>query len=186
MDRKIAKFEKVSFEEFKSAVLKHVPQLFPPTPTVEANLRSAYDAIKLPERGTAGSAGYDIFAPFDFTVDIDKDIVIPTGIRCKIEDGWFLDINPRSGQGFKHGIHLANTRGIIDSDYYNADNEGHIMVKLVNDSATAKQSVFAHDQMFSVEQGKAFCQGIFTIYGLTVDDNQTDKRTGGFGSTDNK
>ena len=51
-----------------------------------------------------------------------------------MKKGWFLGIYPRSGQGFKYGIKLANTVGIIDSDYYHSDNEGHIFIKFVNDS----------------------------------------------------
>ena len=141
-----------------------------------------YDKITLPRRSTEGSGGYDICVPYDITVAFKSASVVPTGLRCRIADGWFLDINPRSGQGFKQGIRLANTRGIIDSDYYSADNEGHIMVKITNESC-----VNTEETAFEVAANKAFCQGIFTIYGITEDDDPIDqKRTGGFGSTDNK
>lgn len=171
----VAKFEKVSFEQFCKDWTAKCP--IAKTKWTEDELKNIYDNIQLPTRGTTGSAGYDIKAPVDFTVKFGSSLVIPTGIRCKIEDGWFLDINPRSGQGFKFGIRLANTRGIIDSDYYGADNEGHIMIKIVNESNVAAEKDFA------VEKNTAFAQGIFTIYGITEDDAASEKRTGGFGST---
>ncbi|MBO4452329.1 MAG: dUTP diphosphatase [Clostridia bacterium] len=131
-----------------------------------------YDGIILPKRATAGSAGYDIFSPCDFTLKAGEEIIIRTGIRVKIEDGWFFMILPRSGSGFKYGVRLANTAGIIDSDYYNADNEGHIMIKLVGG-----------DRDYEVKKGSAFAQGIFVPYGITVDDDCSGERKGGFGST---
>jgi dUTP pyrophosphatase len=173
---KIAQFEKVSFEQFKKDWLKHNPTA--KTAWSDAELEELYAAIKLPTRATNGSAGYDIIAMHDITVPFGGSVIIPTGIRCNIDNGWFLDLNPRSGHGFKYGIHLANTRGIIDSDYYNADNEGHIMVKILNDCNTLTNNPFI------VEKGKGFCQGIFTIYGITKDDECDAERHGGFGSTD--
>ena len=173
---RIAKFEKVSFEQFKNDWLAKNPTS--KTKWTDEEIRSVYDSIALPKRGTAGSAGYDITASYDINIPFGTSVVIPTGLRCKIENGWFLDLNPRSGHGFKFGIHLANTRGIIDSDYYNADNEGHIMVKIVNDCNALTESAF------SVEKGKGFCQGIFTIYGITEDDACETERHGGMGSTD--
>lgn len=171
----IAKFEKVSFEQWKNDMLigdfKEVYSRFP-----EAALKQMYDSIKLPKRATTGSAGYDFYLPLPMLdIPVDTSITIPTGIRCKIDEGWVLKAYPRSGQGFKYGVHLANTVGIIDADYYGADNEGHINIKLVNDSHLKKQIEFS--------QGDAFCQGIFVPYGTTVDDEVSAKRTGGFGST---
>ena len=135
--------------------------------------REGYENIVLPRRATAGSAGYDFIAPYDFTLDIGEEIVIDTGIRAKIADGWVLVILPRSGSGFKYGVRLANTAGVIDSDYFNADNEGHIKIKLVGAS-----------KKYEVKAGTAFAQGIFLPYGITEDDDCTDERHGGFGSTD--
>lgn len=169
---KIAKFEKVSFEQFKTDWLKVFPN------AVDWLIESIYKNIKLPMRSTAGSAGYDFYLPNEIDLIEGKSMVIPTGIRCKIDDGWMLAVFPRSGHGFKYGIHLANTVGIIDADYYNADNEGHIQIKLVNDSKLAKD--------IELESGTAFCQGIFIPFGITVDDNAEGERTGGFGSTDKK
>lgn len=135
--------------------------------------RDGYENIKLPCRATAGSAGYDFIAPYDFVLDVGEEIVIDTGIRAKIADGWVLIIFPRSGSGFKFGVRLANTAGVIDSDYFNADNEGHIKIKLVGGT-----------KKYTVRAGDAFAQGIFLPYGITEDDNCVSERRGGFGSTD--
>lgn len=134
--------------------------------------RNGYENIILPHRATAGSAGYDFIAPYDFTLEAGGELIIDTGIRAKIADGWVLVILPRSGSGFKYGVRLANTAGVIDSDYFNADNEGHIKIKLVGGSKT-----------YSVKAGDAFAQGIFLPYGITEDDDCETERRGGFGST---
>ena len=135
--------------------------------------REGYESIRLPERATAGSAGYDFFAPYDFTLEAGGEIVISTGVRVRMESDWVLVLLPRSGQGFKYGVRLANTAGVIDSDYFNAENEGHIMIKLIGGSRD-----------LTVKQGSAFAQGIFLPYGITEDDSADGERTGGFGSTD--
>ena len=137
--------------------------------------KDAYEIIKLPKRATKGSAGYDFYAPFDFTLKPGETIKIPTGIRCKMEEGWVLKIYPRSGLGFKYRLQLNNTVGIIDSDYYYSDNEGHIMIKITNDSNENKT--------VEVQKGQGFAQGIFVEFGITYDDDTTDERNGGFGST---
>lgn len=164
----IAKFEKVSFEQFEKDWLK----CFPDTQDVKA----VYDSIKLPQRATVGSAGYDFYAPQDITFENDKSTLVPTGIRSKIDEGWVLSIYPRSGLGFKHRCQLDNTVGIIDSDYYNSSNEGHIMIKISCDAHDAGHSAV-------VNSGDGFAQGIFTPFGITVDDEADGVRDGGFGST---
>lgn len=165
---RIAAFEKVSFEQFEKDWMKNFPET--------ENVRKIYDSIKLPERATTGSAGYDFYAPAEITVDKGKSTLIPSGIRSRIEDGWVLCIFPRSGLGFKHRMQLDNTVGIIDADYYNSSNEGHIMVKLSCD---------AHDDGHSVtvNGGEGFAQGIFMPFGITTDDSADGVRDGGFGST---
>lgn len=140
------------------------------------NCDKVYQTIKLPCRGTQCSAGYDFFAPYEIKLDPHQTIVVATGIRAFMPDNWVLLIMPRSGLGFKYRLRLDNTVGVIDADYVNSDNQGHIMVKLTNEG----------DKPLVVEQGKAFAQGIFVQYGLTEDDNATAQRTGGFGSTDKK
>ena len=130
--QRIAKFEKVSFEQYKKDWLDQHPS------DSEEKIREIYDGIRLPKRATTGSAGYDFFAPHDFTLHPGEAIKILTGIRVWIEDGWVLKLYPRSGLGFKFRLQFNNTVGIIDSDYYGSDNEGHIQAKLTNDSREGK------------------------------------------------
>lgn len=164
--KRIAKFHKVSYEQFFESCKEEFD---------ENEIKEMYGDIKLPVRATAGSAGYDIFAPFDFALAPSETIKIPTGIRCEIDEGWVLKIYPRSGLGFKFRLQLNNTVGIIDSDYFYSDNEGHIFVKITNDSNENKT--------VEVKKGTGFAQGIFVEYGITVDDEATGVRNGGFGST---
>ena len=138
-------------------------------------LSDYYDLLKPPTRATKGSAGYDFESPISFELKPGETIKIPTGIRVKINDGWVLKLYPRSGLGFKFRVQMNNTVGIIDSDYYNSDNEGHIFCKITNDTN--------EDKTVSVNKGTGFCQGIFVEYGITFDDDVTDERNGGFGST---
>lgn len=163
--KKIALFEKVSRERF----LRDAADF----PNVDLN--EVYDAITMPRRATAGSAGYDLRTPFALSLAPGQSAKIPTGLRVRIAEGWMLALYPRSGLGFKYRLQLDNTVGIIDSDYYFADNEGHIFVKITNDSRTGKT--------VELSAGDAFAQGIFTEYGVIEDDDATAARTGGFGST---
>ncbi|MCD7723145.1 MAG: deoxyuridine 5'-triphosphate nucleotidohydrolase [Clostridiales bacterium] len=169
--KRIAEFQKVSREQFTEAWLKNFP--------LSGGADGIYDSIKLPQRATSGSAGYDFYAPADIVLKKGESVLIPTGIRAKISDGWVLKIYPRSGLGFKHRVQLDNTVGIIDSDYYNSSNEGHIMIKL---------SCTAHDDGHRVllEAGSGFAQGIFIEFGITEDDCAGGVRDGGFGSTSAK
>lgn len=168
--RRIAKFEKVSFDRF----FRDFKDTFPEIEDTE--IVNIYASFKLPRRGTQGSAGYDYFSPVAFTLKPGETIKIPTGIRAKMEEDWVLCNFPRSGQGFKYRLQLNNTVGIIDSDYYYSDNEGHIMAKLTNDSNEGK--------VLKVNAGDGFMQGIFFPYGITEDDDADGIRNGGFGSTD--
>lgn len=163
-------FKKVSFAQFKADWDK----LRAEDGLDEEELRSVYENITLPKRGTIGSAGYDFVSPFPFSLRPGEDIVIPTGIRAGIAEGWVLMIFPRSGMGFKYYERCANTVPIIDSDYYFSDNGGHIMLKLRND--------FSHFEMI-VRAGDKLVQGVFLPYGITMDDDATETRNGGFGST---
>lgn len=136
---------------------------------------SDYAKIELPKRATSGSAGYDFFAPFSFDLDCGESIKIPTGIRILMPKDKVLLIMPRSSLGFKYRIQLDNTVGVIDSDYNNSPNEGHIWIKLTNDSKQAKK--------LHVNCGEAFAQGIILKFELTDDDCTDGIRNGGFGST---
>ena len=167
---RVARFEKVSREQFENDMKKQRPDADPD------EIAAAYEGIHLPERATAGSSGYDIRTPFAFTLREGEDIVIPTGLRACIAPGWWLMLMPRSGLGFRLYTRLANTVGNIDSDYYTAANEGHIAVKL---RLETKGGGEAH--LFPA--GSAICQGVFVPYGITEDDEAAGVRVGGFGST---
>lgn len=160
------KFEKVSYSQFGAAC----PDL--------KDAMGVYNAIKLPKRATSGSAGYDFYLPTDLTLAPGETAKIATGIKCKINEGWMLAMFPRSGLGFKYKMQIYNTVGIIDSDYYgNTSNEGHIFIKVYNDSKENKT--------IELKAGDAFCQGILIPYGTTCEDDATGIREGGFGSTSN-
>ena len=151
-----AKFEKVSLQQF----LQH-------------GEKQTYDEIKLPKRATVKSAGYDFFAPTEICLGAGETVTVATGIRALMPSDWCLMIFPRSGLGFKYRLKLNNTVGIIDADYSDSDNEGHIFVRLTNEG----------DKKLTIEKGTAFAQGIFVRYLLTEDDDVTERRNGGLGST---
>ena len=165
---RIAKFEKVSESRFVADWLDTFKE-------EEAQAKQVYESIKLPKRATKGSAGYDFYSPLAFTLKPGETIKIPTGIRAYMREDYVLTVFPRSGLGFKFRLQLNNTVGIIDSDYYYSDNEGHIFIKLTNDSNEGK--------VLELAAGNGFAQGIFLPFGITEDDEVTDVRNGGFGST---
>lgn len=167
--RRIAKFYKVSREQFVNAVTEEFPEY------AEADADRMYEELRLPGRATRGSAGYDFYTPFPFTLAPGETIKIPTGIRAQMEEGWVLKLYPRSGLGFKYRLQMNNTVGIIDSDYFESDNEGHIFIKMTNDSNEGKT--------LEAAAGTGIAQGIFLEYGITVDDEADGVRNGGFGST---
>lgn len=169
----IATFQKVSFEEYRNMRVKTYARFGEKT---DDELFEEWMSIKLPERATTGSAGYDFYVPMKATIECGENgsVLIPTGIRAKIKAGWVLMLFPRSGLGTKFGFGLDNTVGIIDSDYFEADNEGHIMAKIhVN-------------KELSLNQGDRFVQGVFLPFGTATNDDVTVSRHGGFGSTDAK
>lgn len=168
---RIARFEKVSFGQFEQGWRKAMPGEMS-----QQDIRAIYDAIKLPRRATAASAGYDFYLPAGLTLAAGESALIPTGIRAKMDPDWVLCCFPRSGLGFKFRLQLDNTVGIIDADYYGSDNEGHIFSKITCDAKS--------DKKLELAAGDAFMQGIFLPYGLTEDDDVADVRNGGFGSTD--
>lgn len=166
---KVAKFEKVSLQQFENDYLNSFPEL---------NLRNIdliYSRVKMPKRATVGSAGYDFYAPFDIELKPGETVKVPTGIRAKISEGWVLTIYPRSGLGFKYRLQLNNTVGIVDADYYGSSNEGHIYIKITNDTN--------ENRVVKIKEGEGFAQGIFLPFGVTEDDEVTEIRDGGFGST---
>jgi len=166
--RKIAQFQKVSREEFTKDWKKTFHE-------EGEEIDRIYDDICLPARATAGSAGYDFFAPLDIRLEPGETITIPTGVRTLIDDGWVLMCFPRSGLGFRYRMQLNNTVGIIDSDYSGSDNEGHIFARITNDTHDGK--------VLLIERGQGFMQGVFLEFGITEDDAADRQRNGGFGST---
>ncbi len=160
----IGKFEKVSLSQFKNDLKDCL--------NIETT-NDIYEEIILPKRATKGSAGYDFVCPIDITIKPNQMLKIPSGIRCFIENTYVLNIYPRSSLGFKYQMMLANTTGIIDSDYYGAKNEGHIIIAVVNKG----------DKDIVLKKGERFVQGIFFKF-YTVDEEEIEtKRIGGFGSS---
>lgn len=160
------KFEIISENQWKNDIIDYT---FYGCPEPE------HQNIKIPKRGTKNSAGYDFFSPIPIIIPAHGMVKVPTGIKAAMENDEILSIYPRSSIGFKTGIRLANTVGIVDSDYYNnTDNEGHIFIKFYNPT----------DSDYEINVGDKIVQGIFTKY-LTVDDEEEieTERAGGLGST---
>jgi len=156
----VAKFEKVKYSQW---VLD-----------TDKELHGCYDSIQCPVRKTAGSAGYDFLAPHDIVIKPHETVKLATGIKCQIDEGFVLELYPRSSLGFKYRLTLDNTVGIIDADYYNNENnEGHIQCKMTNNS----------DKEIFIKAGEGYMQGLFKEFFITKDDHATAKRTGGIGST---
>ena len=167
----MSRFEKVTFEQWKADC--GINGLYDKT------LSEWFDAIKLPRQATAASAGCDFFMPFNLNFEGGSSFRIATGVRwvCDRSGGdrdKVLLIVPRSGLGFKYGIRLSNTVGVIDADYCDSDNEGHIIISLVNPS----------DRAVMLDEGKPFAQGIVVRYEVPEGAGSEDARNGGFGSTD--
>lgn len=135
-----------------------------------------YEDIKLPQRATKCSAGYDFYAPYDIVMFPGCLAKIPTGIRANLDEDKVLVIVPRSGLGFKYGLRLCNTVGVIDADYSGSDNEGHIWVEL-------HYPTYLNDKKLVIHKGEAMCQGIILPYFKVEDDNVDTIRNGGQGST---
>lgn len=170
--RRIARFYKVSFQRFCEDWMdifggQAIRQ--------DKEIQEIYQDIRLPQRATRGSAGYDFYAPMEIILAPGEGIKVPTGIRAEMDEGWVLTCYPRSGLGFKYRMQLDNTVGVIDSDYFYSDNEGHILMKLFNDGREGKT--------LELKAGMAVAQGIFMEYGITIDDDVEEVRNGGFGST---
>lgn len=168
---RVARFEKVSRPRFVADWVD----------TFGGTVKEAeevYESVLLPKRATKGSAGYDFYSPLSFTLAPGETIKIPTGIRSWMQEDYVLMCFPRSGLGFKFRLQLNNTVGVIDSDYYGSDNEGHIFIKLTNDSNEGK--------VLTLQKGNGFAQGIFLPFGITFEDDAVEVRNGGFGSTTQK
>ncbi len=132
--------------------------------------------ITIPERKTSQSAGYDIEAAETVTLEPGMVKLVATGIKAFMNYDEYLALHVRSSLGIKKHLMLANSTGIIDSDYYNNDdNEGHIMIGLFN---------FGQDSV-TIEKGQRIAQGIFAKYLKATEVDAQGLREGGIGSTGN-
>lgn len=140
----------------------------------EACKHNGFINVKLPERSTEKSAGYDIFAPLPVVIPPHGTGMVKTFVKAKMMKDDVLVVLPRSSTGIKKHLMLMNTMGIIDADYYNnPENEGNIILWFYNFG----------DEEVHITPGTKIAQGIFMKYKTTDDDVTTGERTGGIGST---
>lgn len=166
------RFEKVRYDAFEHDMMQYRPINF-----MGGEAKEAYDKIKLPERKTKYSAGYDICSPIDISIPSGQRRVIPTGIKVVFEEDemetWHLQMFVRSSVGIKDGVVLTNGTGVIDSDYQFGNNDGDMMLALLNTS----------EKLVKYKAGDRICQAVFMIHGITSNDKASGDRTGGIGST---
>lgn len=143
-------FEKISFEQFKKDVKDDI---------------ELYNEYQLPQRDSNMTAGYDLYLLEDLYIKPGEVLKLPTGLKSYFEKDEVLFVIVRSSTGFKYNIRLCNQVGVIDADYYNNEsNEGHIWLKIQNES---KEEV-------RIKKGEAIAQGIFLKYLTTNSDNKLD------------
>ena len=135
--------------------------------------------IHLPKRSSKYSAGYDIEAACDCVIEPfhlgDKPTFIPTGIKAYMPEDEFLMLCNRSSNPIKRGLVMANSVGIIDQDYYgNPDNDGAMMFAFYN----------MKDEPVFIKKHDRIGQAIFMKYSLVDEDDASNERIGGFGSSD--
>ncbi|NCB41763.1 MAG: deoxyuridine 5'-triphosphate nucleotidohydrolase [Clostridia bacterium] len=167
--QRVAEFQKVSMAQFSADFFACFSTATP------KEMEDAYKAVRVPKRATTGSAGYDFQLSFPLKIASGESIKIPTGLCVKMMEGWVLLMMPKSGLGTKYRLQLDNTVGVIDSDYFYAKNEGHILIQMTNDSKESK--------LLQLKCGDAFTQGVFVPFGITKSDETSTNRVGGFGST---
>ena len=166
------RFERVSLSAFMDDVRKHYSE------SMRAeDIMAAWNNIKIPERKTKYSAGYDICCPLDISIGPHSKIVVPTGIRAVFApeemESWHLQMYVRSSVGIKDEVMLSNNTGVIDPDYFQGLNEGDMMLALFNTG----------DNLVQYKAGDRLCQAVFVLHGITIDDKATGQRIGGLGST---
>lgn len=168
---RVGEFYKVSFNQFKKdyEAMGHKK-------LSNSEMQKMYDDIKLPQRATTGSAGYDFYLPFDITLKAGEEIFIPSGIRMRFNEDYGFLVFSKSGLGTHHRLHITTCISLFDSDYYYSDNEGHFLFKIIHDSKDP-------NAVLSLPKGKSFLQGVLFKYGITESDHATGKRNGGIGST---
>ena len=167
-------FEKVSFEAFK----RDVHDYYGGMPDDE--IKEIYDNIVLPERKTKYSAAYDVATPIPVLILPGQSRVIPTGIKAVFAEEemetWCLKLYARSSIGIKDKVVVTNAVGIIDSDY-----TGEVIVSIHNDSTETK----------TIQRGERIAQLVIVPYLSVIFDevdelDETERGTGGFGSTGEK
>ena len=165
-------FEKVKFEAFRNDMAMYRPINF-----MNGDVEKAYEGIKIPVRKTKYSAGYDVCTPVDVVLPSGQRRVIPTGIKAVFSEdemeSWHLQMYVRSSVGIKDGVVLTNGTGVIDPDYFMGENDGDMMLALMNTS----------EKLVKYKAGDRICQAVFVLHGITSDDAATGDRTGGIGST---
>lgn len=201
--RQMVTFEKVSFEEYHKSINKQYDENF----NIDL-IQRMYDEIKIPSVATFGSSGYDFRLPFGIEIERKQNIVIPTGIRICMPEGYALLIFPKSGTGTRYRLSIVNTVPVIDSDYSFSDNQGHIFIKMSYDGLSTtvnakefeivksneketiqiikkKHVVNPTPPTLIMNQGDGFAQGvILQTFNSTTDDlNKMKERNGGFSST---
>lgn len=140
---------------------------------VKEEFRKNEGEIKLPTRASEHSAGYDFYSPVEVTIQPNEMVMIWTDVKAHMYYDNALLLIPRSSMG-KHPVMIANTIGLIDSDYYgNESTDGNIGIRLLNLGTT----------QYEIKVGDRIGQGVFVKYGTIKDDNTTAQRTGGFGSS---
>jgi dUTP pyrophosphatase len=166
-------FKKISYEQWQKDAEKY-------TNMSPEEIKHSYNLIKIPTRGSEYSAGYDFYLPYDFTLESGQSIIL-TGIRwdCIGEEDTAINralfLFARSSTAKKYGFALMNKVGVVDMDYYKADNEGHIMLLVDAKSATSE---------YTLNQGDKIAQGVILPYYVEAGTELVGKeRTGGFGST---
>ena len=124
------------------------------------------------KRSTANSAGYDFYSPIDIDVKAGEKAGFYTGVKAYMPKDMVLLMVPRSSWGIQKGFRFDNTVGVIDADFVdNPTNEGHIYM------------AFTVDKDIQIKAGDKICQGIFVEFHTCDDDDATESRTGGIGST---
>ena len=135
------------------------------------------ETIALPSYEPAGSAGADLRANFptrgEVVLEPGERVLVPTGLRVGIPEGYEIQIRPRSGLALKHGITLPNSPGTIDSDY-----RGPLGVIVMN----------AGHEPFTIAHGDRIAQMVVAPvvvaqFDLVESLDDTARGTGGFGST---
>ena len=134
--------------------------------------------INLPIRKTKYSAGYDVEALEDVIVPAfkagQKPTLVKTGVKAYMPNDEYLMLCNRSSNPKKKGLVLANGIGVVDSDYYNnEENDGHIMFAFFN----------IKDEDIEIKKGDCIGQALFQKFYIVDNDNAEGERTGGFGST---